>query len=98
MRAGANVVNGANAGAGKAKPDFPTKTHERSGYQWNRAEDEPGYAWLNKKAMDEYHRAADGLVHKDSMILGMFVVDCLCLGFRDSKVLTTLCRAVWRSV
>jgi hypothetical protein len=64
-------ANGANAAAGKAKADFPTKTHERSGYQWNRTEDEPGYAWLNKKAMDEYHRALDGLVHRESMVQGV---------------------------
>ena len=55
---------------GKTRQEFPTKTHERSGYSWNRAEDEPGYAWLNKKALDEYHRAWDGLVHKDSMLKG----------------------------
>ena len=62
-------ANGAGA-AGKARQEFPTKTHERSGYQWNRAEDEPGHAWMNKKALDEYHRAADALVHKDSVVKG----------------------------
>lgn len=38
---------------GKARQDLPVKTHQSSGYQWQRAEDEPGYAWLNKKAVDE---------------------------------------------
>ena len=62
------------AGKGVARQEFPTKTHERSGYQWSRAEDEPGYAWTNKKAVDEYHRAADALVHKDSMVKGELAV------------------------
>ena len=54
----------------KPRQEFPTKTHERSGYKWSRAEDEPGYAWLNKKSMDEYHRTWDSLVHKDAMVRG----------------------------
>ncbi|KAK3680559.1 hypothetical protein LTR37_021166 [Vermiconidia calcicola] len=57
---------------GKTRQEFPPKTHERSGYTWNRAEDEPGYAWLNKKAVDEYQRAWDSLVHKDHMVKGRY--------------------------
>lgn len=53
---------------GKARSDAPYKTHESSGYTYNRAEDEPGYGWLNKKAQDEFARAWEGLQHKDSMI------------------------------
>ena len=65
-------ANGAAAGgaAGKTRQEFPTKTHESSGYQWSRAEDEPGYAWMNKKALDEFHRAAEALVHKEHMVKG----------------------------
>lgn len=75
--AGLNGAGGAasatgGGGKGVAKQEFPTRTHERSGYQWNRAEDEPGYAWMNKKALDEYHRALDGLVHKDHVIRGVY--------------------------
>lgn len=55
---------------GKPRQEFPTKTHERSGYTWSREEDAPGYAWLNKKAMDEAHRAWDSLVHKEFMVRG----------------------------
>lgn len=57
-------------GGGKARAEFATKTHERSGYSWNRAIDEPGYAWMNKKAMDEFQRAWDGLVQKENMVKG----------------------------
>lgn len=75
-------ANGAGIGKGVTKQEFPTKTHERSGYQWNRAEDEPGYAWLNKKALDEYHRAFDSLVHKESMVRGWSIELTLEVGER----------------
>jgi len=55
-----------NAGRSNA----PVQTHKDSGYQWSRAEDEPGYAWRNKKAIDEMGRALDGLVHKDLAVRG----------------------------
>ena len=76
MQAGGSGVSGVS-GAGKAavrtdRAEFATKTHERSGYQWNREEDTPAYAWMNKKALDEYHRAIDGLVHKEVMVRGEF--------------------------
>jgi hypothetical protein len=63
-------ASGSAAGKVAVRAEFPTKTHERSGYQWNREEDTPGYAWMNKKALDEYHRAVDGMVHKDHMVRG----------------------------
>lgn len=50
--------------------EFPTKTHA-SGYKWDRAEDEPGHAWLTKKAKDEFSRALDGMVHRDHVVLGV---------------------------
>lgn len=56
-------------------PEFPTQTHAASGYTWNRKEDEPGYAWANKKAVDEYHRAWDGMVQKDHMVKGEYACD-----------------------
>ncbi|QIX01397.1 hypothetical protein AMS68_006914 [Peltaster fructicola] len=46
--------------------------HKKSGYKWERAEDEPGYAWLNKKAADECNRAWDQLIHRDLVIAGRF--------------------------
>lgn len=58
--------------------EFPTKTHAASGYMWDRAEDEPGYAWLSKKARDEYSRALDGMAHKESAVLGTAFYLCSC--------------------
>jgi hypothetical protein len=52
----------------KQRQDFPTKTHQRSGYTWSRAEDEPGFSWLNVKAVDEAARAWENLCHKEFMI------------------------------
>ena len=68
------ISNGADdvedlASSGKPRQqDFPPKVHERSGYVWEREEDAPGYIWLNKKAQDEYHRAAEALVHREFMV------------------------------
>jgi len=67
---------------GKGKQDFPTKTHAPSGYSWSRSEDEPGYGWLNKKAMDEGNRAWDGLVHRELMVKGMLRLFAVC-GWRS---------------
>ncbi|KAK3113941.1 hypothetical protein LTR53_008241 [Teratosphaeriaceae sp. CCFEE 6253] len=56
---------------GKARAvvqDFPPRTHGASGYTWSKLEDEPGYAWLNKKALDERQRAWEGMAHKDNMV------------------------------
>ncbi|KAK1075030.1 hypothetical protein LTR48_009283, partial [Friedmanniomyces endolithicus] len=49
-------------------PDFAPKIHQQSGYTWEKLEDEPGYAWLNKKAQDERQRAWEGMVHKDCVV------------------------------
>lgn len=54
----------------KPRREFPTKTHAASGYTWDRAEDEPGFAWLSKKAGDEYKRAFNAMVHQDCLVLG----------------------------
>ena len=71
------ISNGLDDGGEGARPidhprrEFPTQTHAASGYKWDRAEDEPGYAWLNKKAKDEMERAVAGMVHKDNVVQGM---------------------------
>lgn len=57
-----------SASTSKLRADFPTRTHQQSGYAWSRAEDEPGYSWLNQKAVDEASRAWEALVHKDAMV------------------------------
>jgi hypothetical protein len=52
------------------RPNLPVQTHASSGYRWTKTEDEPGYAWLNKKAADEMNRAVDSLAHKDIAVKG----------------------------
>jgi hypothetical protein len=52
------------------RSSLPVQTHASSGYRWSRPEDEPGYAWLNKKAYDEMTRAMDSLAHKDIAVKG----------------------------
>lgn len=42
--------------------------HKTTGYTWDKAEDEPGYAWMNKRAQEEAHRAWDSIVDKGAMI------------------------------
>ena len=44
------------------------KTHEGSGYSWTRAEDEPGWSWMNKRAQDDANRAWESLVMKDRRV------------------------------
>ncbi|KAK5152545.1 hypothetical protein LTR04_006419 [Oleoguttula sp. CCFEE 6159] len=40
----------------------------KNGYTWNRVEDAPGYAWKNRRAMEEAERAWATITHKDRMI------------------------------
>lgn len=42
--------------------------HKASGYTWDKPEDEPGYAWLNKRMQEEYARAMEQIVDKGAMI------------------------------
>lgn len=83
------ISNGVEDGENGARPmdqprrEFPTKTHAASGYKWDRSEDEPGFAWLSKKARDEFERAMGGMAHRESMVLGM-------QDTRSKKVRTTL--------
>ena len=62
------------------RSNAPTQTHASSGYRWTRAEDEPGYAWTNKKAVDEMGRAWEGLAHRDVVVKGMYLGIFLGLG------------------
>jgi hypothetical protein len=59
------------------RSNLPVQTHAGSGYRWSRPEDEPGYAWNNKKAVDEMSRALDGLVHKDLAVRGELILGAL---------------------
>lgn len=58
------------APANSSAPLGETREHAASGYKWNKQEDEPGYAWTNKKAVDEHNRALDALIHRDVVIAG----------------------------
>jgi len=50
-------------------------THASSGYTWTRAEDGPGYAWINRKAQEDANRAWEtGIVGKDRVIQSMLLV------------------------
>lgn len=59
---GAGTASTANA---ERLVDHPAAKTVVGGYSYTRAEDAPGWSWLNKKALDEYHRAVDGLVHQE---------------------------------
>lgn len=65
-----DIARSNNAAMPPKKADLPPQTHQASGYTWTRAEDEPGYSWLNKKAQDEAQRAWDGMVHREHMVKG----------------------------
>jgi len=43
-------------------------THALSGYTWSRQEDEPGWSWKNKRAVEEANRAWESLVLKDKRV------------------------------
>ncbi|KAF2145332.1 uncharacterized protein K452DRAFT_201981, partial [Aplosporella prunicola CBS 121167] len=48
------------------------RVHAPSGYAWSREADAPGWAWLNKKAQDEWAKAEEGLVEKDRAVRGRY--------------------------
>ncbi|KAF2771798.1 hypothetical protein EJ03DRAFT_325440 [Teratosphaeria nubilosa] len=52
--------------------EHPPRTHEKSGYTWTKWEDAPGHSWSSRKAIDEFNRAMDGLVQKESVILNHY--------------------------
>lgn len=45
-----------------------THTDPETGYQWSRAEDQPGYEWKNQRAREDEMRALDQVVDKGSQI------------------------------
>ncbi|KAF2154610.1 hypothetical protein K461DRAFT_291536 [Myriangium duriaei CBS 260.36] len=45
-----------------------TKVHEASGYTWSRQEDEPGWGWRNKRAVEDAERAWNGVLNKERKI------------------------------
>lgn len=69
--AGTEVQSSGSAGTGVRSQHLQqqrqTRTHQPSGYTWVRAEDEPGYAWKNKKVQDEAERFGHLLAHKDQV-------------------------------
>lgn len=65
-------ASGASGGPSSSRladtPQGSVKMHGPSGYSWVRPEDEPGYAWRNKKTMDEYTRTWEAMVDKDRTV------------------------------
>ncbi|PNS16189.1 hypothetical protein CAC42_1952 [Sphaceloma murrayae] len=58
----------AAAGQSSAVETQEVKTHAASGYTWSKTEDEPGYGWKNKRAMEEAERAWGSILHKERKI------------------------------
>ena len=56
------------------------KTHASSGYTWSKAEDEPGWAWKNRRAVEEANRAWEGLLMKDLAIGSECLRSDTCVG------------------
>lgn len=68
-RALAMANSKATASAGKPNgAAFTPQVHQPSGYRWEREEDAPGYAWMNKKAQEGLKQGWDAIVDKDKMI------------------------------
>lgn len=53
-----------------------THADPETGYQWSRAEDQPGYEWKCQRAREEELRALDQIVDKGSQIKS----ECGCVG------------------
>lgn len=45
-----------------------THTDPETGYQWTRAEDQPGFEWKNQRAREDEMRALDNIIDKGSQI------------------------------
>ena len=66
---GAGVLNGVGSATNlRSGGAGPVKVDESTGYQWIRPEDEPGYAWKNRKAQEEAVKALDQIVDKEKMV------------------------------
>lgn len=44
------------------------QTHQPSGYSWTQPEDAPGYAWRNKRAVEDAERAWATVLDKDKRV------------------------------
>lgn len=47
-------------------------TDSETGYQWSRAEDQPGFEWKNQRAREDEMRALDNIIDKGSQIKSEF--------------------------
>ncbi|KAJ9647841.1 hypothetical protein H2199_001617 [Coniosporium tulheliwenetii] len=74
MRGGRTTANSA-LDAPTAATGQPLGVHP-GGYAWYRPEDEPGFAWKNKKAQEEWGRAWDQVLDKDIMVLNKYGDPC----------------------
>lgn len=48
--------------------DKDVKIHHKSGYTWSKSEDEPGYTFMNKRALEESERAWSCVLGKERKI------------------------------
>ncbi|KAF4547854.1 Hypothetical protein D9617_35g090050 [Elsinoe fawcettii] len=62
------TTRSANAATTKDAEPQEVKTHQPSGYTWVKTEDEPGYSWKNKRAIEEAERAWGTILHKDRKV------------------------------
>lgn len=60
------AVTAASATAGAATGTV--HTDPASGYQWTKAEDQPGYEWKNTRAREDESKALDIIIDKNSQI------------------------------
>ncbi|KAF2234636.1 hypothetical protein EV356DRAFT_515020 [Viridothelium virens] len=81
MAGGSGSTNGVGASGSTTNPRAggsttvaagQIKVHEPTGYQWIRQEEEPGYAWKNRKAQEEAMKMLDQVVDKERMIGAKF--------------------------
>lgn len=52
-----------------------TRTHQPSGYTWERDDDAPGFLWKNRKARDECAKVMEAVVDLDHVIGRRFAHD-----------------------
>jgi len=54
--------------ASTANENGVTHTDPETGYQWSKAEEQPGFEWKNQRAREDEMRALDNIIDKGSMI------------------------------
>lgn len=55
----------------QSSPRSGKHVHKSSGYKWDKAEHEPGYAWKGKKNVEEYNKAMEQVIDKHRVVGSM---------------------------